>query len=207
MTLLQATKLFFIQGGFFMWGILAASVFGLAIILERFYKIGFQFRINAKDFMHKIFTFLENDQIEQATQLCEKSKTPLSSIIKSGLSIKHADKSVIQNTIDEVMLEQLPRVSQRIEYLNMIANISTLQGLLGTIMGLIHAFHAVGQADAVQKATVLAEGIAMALNTTAFGLMVAIPCMISYSILNSMADRIIDDIEESSLKFMNRYFP
>jgi len=105
--------------------------------------------------------------------------------------------------VDEATMEQLPRISKRTEYLNMIANISTLMGLLGTIQGLIQAFTAVSNVDAAQKATMLAGGISMALNTTAFGLMVAIPCMVSYSILNSMSDQILDDIDQFSLKLVN----
>ncbi|MCL6584352.1 MAG: MotA/TolQ/ExbB proton channel family protein [bacterium] len=203
MSILQLIKLFFIEGGFFMYAILAASIFGLAIIFERFYKVGFQFRIDSESFMNKVFTHLKAGEIDQAIKLCGQSRAPLPIIIKAGLEKHGQSESEIQNAIDETTLEQLPRVSRRIEYLNMIANIATLMGLLGTIQGLIQAFHAVGHVDAAQKATMLAGGIAMALNTTAFGLIVAIPCMISYSILNSMSERILDDIDHFSLKLVN----
>ncbi|MEW6382007.1 MAG: MotA/TolQ/ExbB proton channel family protein [bacterium] len=203
MSILQLIKLFFIEGGFFMYAILAASIFGLAIIFERFYKVGFRFRISSERFMARIFAHLKAQEIEQAIQLCSQSQAPLPIIIRAGLEKHNQSESEIQNAIDEATLEQLPRVSRRTEYLNLIANISTLMGLLGTIQGLIQAFHAVSHVDAAQKATMLAGGIAMALNTTAFGLIVAIPCMVSYSILNSLSDRILDDIDQFSLKLIN----
>lgn len=203
MNMLQFTKLFFIQGGIFMYAILITSIFGLAIIIERFYKIAFRFKINPRPFIKKIFHHLKYNEIDQAIKLCNQSNAPLPVIIKAGLEKGNCNESEIQNAIDEATLEQVPRISQRTEYLSMIANVSTLMGLLGTIWGLIQAFQAVGHADAAQKATMLAGGIPMALNTTAFGIMVAIPCMISYSILNSMADRLLDDIDEFSLKLIN----
>jgi len=215
MSILQLIKLFFIQGGFFMYTILIASVFGLAIILERFYKVGFQFRIRSRAFMAKIFHHVKSREIDQAIKLCSRSKAPLPIIVKAGLErynqqarIENTGHSLvnvseIQDAVDEATMEQLPRISRRTEYLNMIANISTLMGLLGTIQGLIQAFTAVSHVDAAQKATMLAGGISMALNTTAFGLMVAIPCMVSYSILNSMSDQILDDIDQFSLKLVN----
>jgi biopolymer transport protein ExbB len=203
MSILQLIKLFFVEGGFFMYTILIASVFGLAIIFERFYKVGFQFRIKSGAFMAKVFQHVKSKEIDQAIQLCTKSKAPLSIIVKAGLEKHNQGEHEIQSAIDEAIMEQLPRVSKRTEYLNMIANISTLMGLLGTIQGLIGAFHAVSHVEAAQKSAMLAAGIAMALNTTAFGLMVAIPCMVSYSMLNSMTDKILDDIDEFSLKLVN----
>ncbi|MEW5804127.1 MAG: MotA/TolQ/ExbB proton channel family protein [bacterium] len=203
MSIFQLIKLFFIQGGFFMYAILVASVFGLAIIFERFYKVGFQFRIKSKAFMTRIFQHIKSREIDKAIQMCDKSKAPLPIIVKAVLERHGQNADEIQNAIDEATMEQLPRISKRTEYLNMIANISTLMGLLGTIHGLIQAFQAVSHVDAAQKATMLAGGIAMALNTTAFGLIVAIPCMISYSILNSMSDQILDDIDQFSLKLIN----
>jgi biopolymer transport protein ExbB len=203
MSILQLIKLFFIQGGFFMYTILTASIFGLAIIFERFYRVGFQFRIKSRAFMTKIFHHLKSREIDKAIQLCSSSKAPLPIIVKAGLERYNQNSSEIQMAVDEATMEQLPRISKRTEYLNMIANISTLLGLLGTIQGLIQAFTAVSNVDAAQKATMLAGGISMALNTTAFGLMVAIPCMISYSILNSMSDQILDDIDQFSLKLVN----
>jgi biopolymer transport protein ExbB/TolQ len=153
--------------------------------------------------MSRVFKHLNNQEIDQAVKLCSQSQAPLPIIIKAGLEKLNQGESEVQNAIDEAMLEQLPRISKRTEYLSMIANVSTLMGLLGTVQGLIQAFQGVSHVDAAQKAIMLAGGISMALNTTAFGLIVAIPCMISYSIINSMSDQIIDDIDQFSLKLIN----
>ena len=97
----------------------------------------------------------------------------------------------------------IPDIDKRVSYLAMLANIATLLGLLGTIQGLIQAFQAVGSADPTQKASILAGGISIALYTTAFGLVVAIPILIAYSILQSKAHRLVDDIDEFSVKIIN----
>lgn len=203
MSILQFIKLFFMQGGFFMYAILITSIFGLAVIIERFYRIGFSLKINSGGFMKTIFQHIKNKEIDKALQLCSTSNAPLPIIIKAGIEKLSQGESEVKTAIDETTLEQFPRISKRTEYLNMIANVATMMGLLGTILGLIQAFQAVAHADAAQKATMLAGGISMALNTTAFGLIVAIPCMVSHSVLNSMSDTILDEIEEFSLKLIN----
>lgn len=112
----------------------------------------------------------------------------------------------IQNAIDEVGLRELPKIQKRTHYLSLFANISTLMGLLGTIFGLQTAFRALATADPAQKAAVLAKGISMAMNTTAMGLAVAIPCMIIFSILGAKANTIIEEIDESAVRLLNFLF-
>ena len=175
MGIVQFIKLAFMQGGFFMYAILIISIFGLAIIIERFYKVGLRFRLNTEKFMADIMEFIKKGDIKKAIELCNRSDAILHLIIKPGLLKNGKDPKEIQSAIDEAILEQMPNISKRTDYLSMIANVSTLMGLLGTILGLIQAFQAVGYADAAQKGAMLAKGISMALNTTAFGLIVAIP--------------------------------
>ncbi|MGA1868896.1 MAG: MotA/TolQ/ExbB proton channel family protein [bacterium] len=203
MGIVQFIKLAFIQGGFFMYAILIISIFGLAIIIERFYKVGFKFRINTEKFMGDLTEFIRKGDMKNAIELCSKSDAILPLIIKSGLLTQKKDPKRIQNAIDEAVLEHMPHISKRTDYLSMIANVSTLMGLLGTILGLIQAFHAVGYADAAQKGAMLAQGISMALNTTAFGLIVAIPCMIAYSLITAVSEQIMDEIDHFSLKVVN----
>jgi len=137
-----------------------------------------------------------------------KTKTPLSAILESALwhfQQQEPDQE-IQNAVDEIALRELPRIQKRTHYLSLFANISTLLGLLGTIFGLQQAFGALAAADPSQKATVLAQGIAIAMNTTALGLIVAIPCMIGYSVLGAKANSIIEEIDESSVRLLNFLF-
>jgi biopolymer transport protein ExbB/TolQ len=109
----------------------------------------------------------------------------------------------IESAMQEGILEAVPRLSRRTNYLSILANISTLLGLLGTIIGLIAAFTAVADADPANKATLLSESISVAMNTTAFGLMVAIPLLLFHSLLQNKTVEIIDSIEMAGVKFLN----
>ena len=101
-------------------------------------------------------------------------------------------------------MEILPRLEKRTQYLATFANIATLLGLLGTIMGLISAFTAVANVDPAEKANLLSASISVAMNTTAFGLMVAIPLLLSFSYLQSKTTEIVDSLEMASVKFVNK---
>ena len=199
---------FFQQGGSWMYPLVVISAFALAVVFERLFYYYVHCRINAKALLTQITRFVRNGDVERARQLCSRTKTPLSSILESALwhfQQQEPDQE-IQNAVDEIALRELPRIQRRTHYLSLFANISTLLGLLGTIFGLQQAFSALSAADPSQKATVLANGIAIAMNTTAMGLMVAVPCMVFFSILGSKANTIIEEIDESSVRLLNFLF-
>ncbi len=100
-------------------------------------------------------------------------------------------------------MEVVPRLEKRTHYLATFANIATLLGLLGTIIGLIKAFTAVSHADPAEKADLLSASISVAMNTTAFGLMVAIPLLLVYTVLQSKTTTLVDSLEMASVKFLN----
>ena len=126
-------------------------------------------------------------------------------IIQAGFQAfdRSGKESEVQMAIDAAATKYFPTVEKRTNYLPMIANICTLLGLLGTISGLIISFAGAAKADAAEKATLLAEGISEAMNCTAFGLCVAIPCLLGYAFLQGRSQRIIDDINEVVLEAMN----
>jgi len=199
---------FFQEGGTWMYPIIGVSAFAFAVSLERIFYYYIHCRIDAKALLTQITRSIRNGDAEKARQICAKTKTPLSSILESALwhyQQQEPDQE-IQNAVDEVALRELPRIQKRTHYLSLFANISTLLGLLGTIFGLQESFGALAAADPSQKATVLAKGIAIAMNTTALGLVVAIPCMIMYSILGAKANTIIEEIDESSVRLLNFLF-
>jgi biopolymer transport protein ExbB len=174
-------------------------------MLERLIYYYIHCRINAKALLTQITRLVRNGDVEKARQLCAKMKNPLSSILESALwhyQQQEPDQE-IQNAVDEIALRELPRIQRRTHYLSLFANVATLMGLLGTIFGLQEAFGALAAADPSQKATVLARGIAIAMNTTAMGLIVAVPCMVMYSILGAKANTIIEEIDESSVRVLN----
>jgi biopolymer transport protein ExbB len=196
---------FFKEGGVWMYPLVVVSAFALAVMIERLFYYYIHCRINAKALLTQITRMVRNGDVEKARQLCARTKTPLSAILESALwhFQQQEPDHEIQNAVDEIALRELPRIQRRTHYLSLFANIATLLGLLGTIFGLQQAFGALAAADPSQKATVLARGIAIAMNTTALGLMVAVPCMIMFSIFGSKANTLIEEIDESSVRLLN----
>jgi biopolymer transport protein ExbB/TolQ len=204
----QTIARFFRDGGFWMYPIVATSAFALAVMLERAIYYYIRSRINAKALLTQVTRLVRNGEAEKARQLCSKMKTPLAMIVESALwhYIQHETEQEIQNAVDEIALRELPKIQRRTHYLSLFANLATLLGLLGTIFGLQQQFAALATADPSQKAALLANGIAIALNTTAFGILVAVVCMVMYSVLGSKANTIIEEIDESSVRVLNFLF-
>jgi biopolymer transport protein ExbB/TolQ len=199
---LSSVLAFFQEGGLGMYFILFVLCLGLALVVERYlrYKL---YDINAKSFMNTIQNLVMSSSIREAIQHCSGSKALLSIVIKNGLKRSNQGTEQIQNAIDASTLEIIPKVEKRLSYLNLLANISTLLGLLGTIFGLIQAFAAVSAADPSQKAQILSMGISKAMNTTAFGLISAIFIMVCHSLLTAKSEKIINDIDQYSVKLLD----
>jgi biopolymer transport protein ExbB len=208
MGFLQAFAQFFNNGGFFMYPICAVSAFSIAVMIERLIYYHIHCRMNAKALLSQITRHVRAGEAEKARQLCSKMKSPLALILESALwhFIQQESDQEIQNAVDEIGLRELPKIQRRTHYLSLFANIATLTGLLGTIFGMQEAFGAIATADPSQKASLLAKGIAVAMNTTAFGIMVAVLSMIMYSVLGAKANSIIEEIDESSVRLLNFLF-
>jgi biopolymer transport protein ExbB/TolQ len=204
----DAIARFFQDGGIWMYPIVAISAFALAVIAERVYYYYIHCRINAKGLLTQITRFVRNGDIEKARQICSKTKSPLSVILECAIwhyQQQEPDQE-IQNAVDEIALRELPRIQRNTHFLSLFSNVSTLLGLLGTIFGLQEAFGSLSAADPAQKASILAKGISLAMNTTALGLIVAIACMILYSVLGAKSNTLIDEIDESSVRILNFLF-
>lgn len=194
----------FQDGGSFMWLILIVFVFAMAIAFERLFYVSVKARINATTFMAQIQKLIMANNIDRAIKLCNaEPNAVLPSVIKAGLTRANLSEKEIENAVDEATLEVGPRVNKRTAYLGMLANVATLIGLLGTIWGLIMAFDAVAKASAEMKQQLLAQGISVAMYTTAGGLMAAIPTMVLHSIIQNMSNRILDDVDQYGLKTVN----
>ncbi len=199
---LQTLAIFMDEGGVFMWIILATWTFGIAIALERIKSL-FSYDIDGNSLMNMIKKHVLNNDVEKAIQSCSNTKAMLPMVLKSGLKRANQDKDQIQDAVDSTILEVTPKVDKRMSYLGLVANVSTLIGLLGTIYGLIESFAAVANADPSSKAKLLALGISKAMNTTAFGLISAISIMVIHNILSNKSEKIIAEIEEYSLKLVD----
>ncbi len=196
---------FFTLGGPFMYGILGVWVVALAIILERVFFVFFRYNLNGSAFMAQIQKLVAANNIDRAIKLCNAEQhAALSRVLKAGLVRANRSAKEIADSVDEATLEVLPQVTRRTPMLAMWANVATLTGLLGTISGLIQAFKAVSAVTAEQKQALLASGISVAMYTTEFGLIVAIPIMIFHSILQSGTTRMIDDIDVYSVKLVHQ---
>ena len=148
---------------------------------------------------------LMSGNYRQAVAITEKSKAALSRILRYGLDrAQHARRrDDVEVAMEEGLMETVPRLEKRTHYLATFANIATLLGLLGTIMGLIQAFTAVANANPAEKADMLSASISVAMNTTAFGLMAAIPLLLIYTVLQTKTTELVDSLEMASVKFLN----
>lgn len=192
------------EGGVMMWVILIFSALALAISAERFFFILFRYNINGPAFMKKIQKLIEARNFDRAIQLCNAApNAALSRVLKAGLARHSRPEREMQDAIDEIALELLPKLQKRTSYLQVIANVATLLGLLGTISGIIQAFDAVANVEPAMKQKVLTQGISVALYTTAFGLVVAIPALLSHAVLDAKTVKIIDEVDEFSVKLIN----
>lgn len=194
----------FIQGGgIFMFVILGVWGLGIAIAIERFSKLKGTHDVDGASFMNEIQRYILSNDIQGAIRVCSGSVAALPKVLKSGLKRSNQGTEQIQNALDATALEVVPKVEMRLGYLQLIANISTLIGLLGTIQGLIESFSAVAAADPTQKAELLALGISKAMNTTALGLMAAITIMVIHAFLSSKSEKIVNEIDEFSVKLLD----
>jgi biopolymer transport protein ExbB len=195
---------FFQNGGTFMYVILSVSIVGLALFCERAGFLYFRLKLNTDKAYQKIMVHLEKANYRGAIDECTRIEShPLGRILKAGLLKSDKRDREIEMTIEENILKEIPYVKARINYLTLLANISTLLGLLGTIIGLITAFQGVSEASAAMKQEILAHGISVAMFTTAFGLMVAIPCLAGFYVLNNRGDYLVDQLEEKALRLFN----
>ena len=195
---------FFQEGGFFMYPIALVMAVGVAVAIERYIFLSRATSTNRR-MWDQLMPALQSGKFPQAMSVTAKSEAAICKILNYGLMrVKSARRREdIEMAMEEGLMEVVPRLERRTHYLSSFANVATLLGLLGTIIGLIQAFTAVAHAGAAEKAEILASSISVAMNTTAFGLMVAIPLLLVYSVLQSKTTQIVDSLEMAAVKFLN----
>jgi len=195
---------FFQTGGPFMYPILIVLALGVAIAIERFLYIT-RTHSRTNKVWGQLVPMLKANDYERAMKMTEQQRTPLALMLNYGFarlgSTRRRDD--IEAAMEEGMMEVMPELEQRTHYLATFANIATLLGLLGTIIGLIQAFTAVAAADPAEKADLLSASISVAMNTTAFGLVAAIPMILLHSYLQTKTARLIDNLEMAAVKCLN----
>ena len=194
----------FRDGGWGMYVILFWSIIEVGVIVERaLYLYGSS--INKDVFLATMQKCILAGDIAKAVKMCSAANAPLARIVQAGLVKVNRPDEEVQAAMDEAALREIPRIAKRTGYLALLANLAMLNGLLGTVTGLIKSFGAVSGAsvDPSQKATILANGISEAMNCTAFGLGVAIVGLIGFAVLNGKTQQIEDDINEASVQILN----
>jgi len=192
----------FRKGGWGMWPILGMSIFMVSIVVERVWFIYIRSNINAEIFTRQILGMIAKRDLEHAINTCNSYDAPLSRIVAYGLRFAEQGGGAMQRATDEISLQELPRLEKRTPYLGMVANVSVLMGLLGTITGLILCFGSLS-GTAAEKTAKLSQGISEAMNCTAFGLIVAIPALLAFSILNGKVQKLMGDVDFSVVRIIN----
>jgi biopolymer transport protein ExbB/TolQ len=192
------------EGGIWMYVILGTSIVGIGIMIERFVMLFFKYNINANAFMAQIQKLVMANSIDKAIKLCNAAPSAaLARVIKAGLTRANKGGDEIQNAVEGATLEVIPFIQRRPGALAAVANIATLLGLLGTIIGMIGAFADLATVAPDKRQEALGRNISLAMNTTAFGLIVAIPCTAAHVVLVGMTKKIIDEIDLYSVKLEN----
>ena len=193
---------FMSDGGVFMWVIVAVWAVGLAVAIERMKRFR-TYDIDGASLMNTIRKFVVGNEMAAAIQACAESNSMLALVMKNGLKRANQTKDQVQDSLEATILEVVPKIERRLPTIALMANVSTLFGLLGTIQGLIASFAAVANAEAAEKAKLLAMGIATAMNTTALGLISAITLMMIHAYVAGRGEKMIKEIEENSVKLMD----
>lgn len=204
---IQAVVGFFIGGGFWMFPILLVGAFGVAISVERFITLGRIESANRKAW-DQLQPMLSQGDFDKAREMTANDDSTVGQLLKAtfelqGVARRREDFEI---GMEEEMMAIVPQLEKRISYIALYANMATLLGLLGTVMGLIRAFDAVANAAPAEKSNLLSASIAEAMNCTSFGLMIAIPMLLINLFLSTKASRIVDSLEIISLKALNVIF-
>jgi len=195
---------FFQTGGMFMYPILFVLALGIAIAIERYIVIS-KSQLSMRKTWGRLLPLLESRDYNAAVSMMSRSKSQLSTVLTYGFNrLSTAQRrDDIEAAMEEGMMEVMPSLEARTHYLATYANIATLMGLLGTIIGLIQAFTAVANADPAEKADLLSASISVAMNTTAFGLIAAIPLLLMHTVIQTKTSKLIDNLEMASVKCLN----
>ena len=195
---------FFKDGGPFMFVNIFWFACAIAVIIERIVTLMFRYNLNAPPFMEQITKLVLTNNVDRAVKLCSAAPSaPLARVIRAGLTRANRGEMEVAKAVEEAVLETIPPVQTRIPWLWSLANIATLVGLIGTIIGLIGTFQSLGNVPADQKQALLSAGISEAMNNTAFGLSIAVTCIVFHLFLTAYAKRMVEVVELNALKLEN----
>lgn len=194
----------FLLGGWVMYPLLIASIIGLTVMIERIFYFSTSERKNlSKKFQEEVEELVKAGDIKLAIALCEKQKNSVATTIQAILENYDRDRHSLEDLIQEIARERISLMEKSMWILGIIATVTPLLGLLGTVCGIIISFQSMAMANGLGKPELMAKGIGEALMATATGLIIAIPCMIIYRYFENQIDNIISEMEKVSLRFLN----
>ncbi|HMI38203.1 MAG TPA: MotA/TolQ/ExbB proton channel family protein [Steroidobacteraceae bacterium] len=195
---------FFQGGGAMMYPIAVVLVIGAAIAIER-YVVLTQTSVRNRGLWNEIAPLLAQGNFKGAVQVTSKSDAVIGQILSYGLAriSSSSRRDDVEKAMEESLMDVVPRLEKRTHYLATFANLATLLGLLGTVVGLINAFAAVATVNPADKANLLSASISVAMNCTAFGLMTAVPLLVIHAVLQTKTTELVDSLEMASVKFLN----
>jgi biopolymer transport protein ExbB len=195
---------FFREGGVFLYALAAIFVVGVGIAIERFIFLTAE-TTNNRRLWNQVAPLIANGNFKQVVGITQKSSASIATALNYGIArIAGARRrDDIEKAMDESLLEVIPRIEKRTPYLQALANIGMLVGLLGTVIGLIAAFASIATANPAEKASLLAASISVAMNNTASGLFVAITLLLVHMFLEAKTTKLIDSLEIANVKFLN----
>ncbi|AKJ29236.1 MotA/TolQ/ExbB proton channel family protein [Caldimonas brevitalea] len=204
MNAFQTAVKFFQDSGLFIYPSILIMALGLAIAIERFVFLQ-RARSQNRKLWAQVLPLLQGGRFKEVYGLASNSDAAIGKIVSNGLSrLQSASRREdIDAAMEEGMMEIVPRLEKRTHYIATFANVITLVGLLGTIIGLIKGFTAVAQVNPAEKAELLSASISIAMNNTAFALMVAIPFLLIHAFLQARTSEIVDGLEAAKISFLN----
>lgn len=207
MELFSKISMAFESGGLWMWVILGLQMMTFAIIIDRVFALFLKRKTNQMDVATQFEDPIRTGDIQGVHNRAKEMETaePVARAIVAGshAAMNFGGKDEIQSKMDEVLLKENQILEKRTGFLAMLGNVATLTGLLGTITGMIKSFAAVSYASPTEKATLLSNGISEAMNTTAYGLIVAIPALLMFAVLSNRSNQLAEDLNQSALKAFN----
>jgi len=205
--MIEQIFLAFQKGGFWMWAILVFQVISIIIVIDRCVFLFYRRKETQKKYAENFFQFIQKGQLTAVVNQSTKDvqKEPLALAIQMGTqaALDGGGREEIQGKMDEALLAETAILDKRTPFLVMLGNVGTLTGLLGTIVGMIKAFAAVTYANPAEKATLLSAGVSEAMNTTAYGLIMAIPALFMFAVLQNRSNALQEDLTQGALKIFN----
>jgi biopolymer transport protein ExbB len=203
--MLKSVAFWFNEGGSFMWVLLVVAAIAGSVAIERMLYYFVFCRTNGMRMVADIAKALNANTIADAKKIARRQHSPVNALVSEALDAYEAGQSIdeIQEAIEERSIKEVPKLSVRLNYLSLFANIATLLGLLGTITGMQVSFSALAAVEAAKKSSMLAKGIAEAMNCTAFGLIVAVTCMVMYTFLSNKKELLVKELDESVIRLLS----